>query len=278
MGPPESQTKTGIARWWDVISHHPFWATLIAGLIAGLLVAAIIAHSGGLFSDSTSHAASPATNASPLRATFHPAATRLYAVAFDHDIGLPNASEQWQALHDRGGVDIGASAFHATLANRSAAPLTITNIEAVVRRIRLAPATSLALVYTQGAGALEDFAVALTDEQVGATAPFHQIGSGLTLDPASAPLFFPSHNIALSSGEIYEAKVDVVAQVHRELEYDFTISGNTAGSGFTYHTGSFLIAGHPTITYPHEYWRVPYPGHECWVLATPSAPEEPRCP
>jgi hypothetical protein len=45
---PESSasSKTGLARWWATISNNPLWAKVIAAL----LVAAIVAHSGGVFS------------------------------------------------------------------------------------------------------------------------------------------------------------------------------------------------------------------------------------
>jgi hypothetical protein len=57
---PPAQEKEGIARWWDTISHHPLWAAIIATLIA----AAIIAHSGAVFGGSSS-ASSDGASVSP---------------------------------------------------------------------------------------------------------------------------------------------------------------------------------------------------------------------
>jgi NPCBM/NEW2 domain len=43
MPEPNASSTKGIDHWWDEVSHHPFWSTLIAGIVAGLLVVAIVA-------------------------------------------------------------------------------------------------------------------------------------------------------------------------------------------------------------------------------------------
>jgi hypothetical protein len=278
---PRGHTRR-IARWWDAISHHPLWATLIATVIGTLLAGAVIAHLGGVFgggSPSGSHG-------TPLRAAVHQVSPGIYSVAFDHNVGLPSGPEQWGGLHRRGGIDAGQSELRLTLANRSDAPLTVNNIQAVVRHSRPRPAGALASVFTQGASAVQGLGILLNSDVPGAAAPLHRVPNGEAFaDPADAPLFFPSHDIALAPGEIYEARLAVVTQLQKELEYGFVISGNTAQGSFSYTSPSlFRITGahHGPNEYPHEYWRIESehgaPG--CWVLAT--NPEHlqhlPRCP
>jgi hypothetical protein len=275
--------KKGIAHWWDIISHHPMWAALIAALLA----AAIIAHSGNVFSNSsptsqpTDH---PATSGHPLRVVFQPVASELFSIAFDHDIGVPKASEGWLALHARGGIDVGVSDFRLTLADQSGVPLTVTNIEAVVRRARPAPDKSLAYVYTQGAGTLEGFAVELGSEMENATALVHRYGEQ---SPTNGPVgnvitetapFFRNHTITLAPHEIYEAKLEVTTSHQNELEYDFVLSGNTSNHHIVYRTGYFRISGwgQGFSHYPNRYFTLPpHPGN-CWARVTKSF--APRCP
>lgn len=286
--PEPKPSKKGIADRWDNVSRHPLWAAVIAALI----VAAIAAHSGGVFGGSSTASSSrtprskAATSAvsEPLRVAFHPTAPTEYGVAFERDIGLPKTAEQWESLHNRGGIDVGASDYHFVLANSSGIPLTITDIEAVVRSSKPRPVGSLASVYSQGVESLEKFGVDLARDTKGATAPFHRIeidSAQLTLDPASAPLFFPSHKIALAPNEIYEATVTLLAKIPDELEYGFVITGNTARGSFTSHTPSFLIVGYARYGEPgygHEYWMLPESsGHTCWVPANKSG-GFPRCP
>jgi hypothetical protein len=263
-----------LARAWQVISHNPLWSALIAALVA----AAIIAHSGGVFSgsrgsSSPSHGAQqPSGTTSPLRAVVTPTAPERYAVVFGQDIDLPSHSEQWESLHNRGGIDAGASVFRLTLANRSTAPLTITNVEAVIRAARATPTGTSAQVAVQGEEVIRAFGVMLESEVVGARAPLRRVGS-------EAPNYFASHNIGLAPNEIYEAKVTVVTFLDKELEYAFVVTGNTAHGGLTEYSSVFRIVGafHKPHAYRHEYLMLPErSGRRCWVLATYTS--IPRCP
>jgi hypothetical protein len=278
---------------WDRISNNSLGVAIVGGAIAALIAAAIAAHAGGVFgggssSDASSSNRSHTTNApsgaaNPLRVVFRPVALKDYAVVFARDIGLPRASEQWESLHAQGGIDIGASAFRLTLANRSEAPLTVTNIEAVVRGSRsLVPTGALASVYTQGGASIEEFGAALKSEAIGATAPFHRVENDQTVyDPSGSALFFQDHDIALAPNEVYEAKVEIVAYVANLLEYDFVVTGNTASGSLSYRSPFFTIAGNgPTGArkYRHEYWMLPEPsGPQCWVRVS-RAVTYPRCP
>ena len=289
----EKSDKGRLARWWDDVSHHPLWAALIAALIAALVAAAIIAHSGGIFGGDFSAASSTSNSPSvshhqvaALRVLFQPVAPELYMVAFDYDIGLPKDDEQWQGLHERGGVDLRNSNFRLTLADRSGQPLTVTNIEAVVYGASQPAIRSIASVYTQGAAGIEQFGVELDSEATGATSPFHRVENGVyTPTPFSAPLFFHDHNIALAPREIYEAKVAVADyESHKssfsELDYGFIITGNTASGPFTYRSPHFKILGYPhtSTVSAREYWELgEASGKPCWIPANKSG-TEPQCP
>jgi hypothetical protein len=288
VGETSADKKTGAARWWDTISHHPLWAALIAALLAG----GIAAHSGGVFDGGASNAQSVGhsphktqSQARPLRATFVQVAPVIYEIAFNRPISLPKSTEEWGSLHSRGGVDVGESNFRLTLANQTDSPLTVTGIQAVVYRSQSPPTTTLASVYTQGAALLEEFGVELTSAAVGATAQFHKQERGeiQTMAASIAPLFFRRHDITLASGEIYEAKVQVSARVNDELEYGFVVMGNTARSGFSYHlTPHFKIAsyGQELAKFQHSYLWLPQPlGGPCWIVPyEPSDGQEPHCP
>jgi hypothetical protein len=265
----------------------------IAGAaIAALIANAITAHSGGIFGGGSSDVSSPtkshttaqSANANPLRVVFQPVALQDYAVAFDHDIGLPQTSEQWESLHARGGIDIGTSAFRLTLANHSEAPLTVTNIEAVMHESKSVPTGSLASVYTQGAESIEEFGVALNSATIGATAPLHRVENReqTVYDPTGLPIFFRSHDIALAPNEIYEAKVEIVTDIAKLLEYSFVVTGSTASGPLSYHSPSFNIAGYGSAGehkgFGHEYWMLSESSSQrCWVRAY-RAVTFPRCP
>ena len=217
---------------------------------------------------------------------FQPVAPELYTVAFNSDIGLPNATEDWQGLHQRGGIDIRDSDFRVTLANRSGQPLTVTNIEAVVYGVSEPAIGSIALVYTQGAEGIEQFGVELDSEVRGVTSPLHRVENGeYTMSASTAPVFFQSHHVALAPGEIYEAKVAVADAVSHEddfgeLEYGFIVTGNTAGGSISYRSPHFKIIGYPhtSASTVHEYWKLAEAsGKPCWVPADKSG-LEPQCP
>lgn len=286
MADPPAQDKEGIARWWDTISHHPLWAAVIAAL----LTAAIVAHSGGVFGGGTSdaptvvHTSRPAAGKTPpLRAIFQPVSPPIYEVAFDKPIALPKSSEQWESLHDRGGIDVGYSNFRLTLASQSGFPLTITNIEAVVYGSQSLPNNTLATLYTQGAVLLKEFGVELTSGATGATSPLHRVEKNETptTSPAIAPVFFQKHDITLAPGEISEAKLEVIASVNEVLEYGFLVTGNSAHGGFSYRlTPHFKIASYDQTSskFEHAYWELSPPlGGPCWVLMG-GASSEPHCP
>lgn len=48
-----SSSKIGVARWWELISHHPLWSALIATLVGTLLAAFVAARSGSVFGNSS---------------------------------------------------------------------------------------------------------------------------------------------------------------------------------------------------------------------------------
>jgi hypothetical protein len=62
MPEPSASGKRGLARWWARVSHHPLWAAVIAAL----LVAAIVAHSGGVFSSGST------PSKEPIKTAHHP--------------------------------------------------------------------------------------------------------------------------------------------------------------------------------------------------------------
>lgn len=148
MTEPSTSSKSAVSRWWDGVSHHPLWAAVIATLIAAF----VIARSGAVFTSSSSTASIRIQSSSPLlpaiagnralRVAFQPTEPPLYSVAFRRNIGKPPAAIQWRALHEKGGVDVGRSAFALTLTNRTKLPLTITNIFAEI--IGAAPAPRMA--------------------------------------------------------------------------------------------------------------------------------------
>jgi len=179
---------------------------------------------------------------------------------------------------------VGESNFRLTLANQTAAPLTVTDIEAVVDGSKPAPTGALASVYTQGAALLEEFGVELTSDAVGTTAQFHrqepnEIPAG---SPSIAPAFFRNHYIRVPPHDIYEAKVSVVTTVDSRVEYGFVVTGDTARGSFSYHLPPrFIIARYaPKAKFVHSYWWLPQPlGGPCWIVAYESSGgQEPRCP
>jgi hypothetical protein len=253
-----------LGEWWDTVSHHPFWSALIALLVAAVIVA--LAES--LYD--AGHAADGQTN--PLRVAFQAVAPPDFEIVFPRDIGMPASSEQWAALHARGGVDMGIAAFDMTLGNRSRAPLTITGIEAQVLTSEPMPNAWKGAVFTQGDQPIDTFLANLESASPGGTAPLHWAEGGV--DSLDGPLFFKAHDISLQPGEVYQAVVTVFLKpsVARELHYRFDISGNTASGGFSVHTpGAFRITAFAG-TYAHSYWSL---GERCWVQVTPGFP---ACP
>ena len=284
-----AKDKKGIGRWWNTISHHPLWAALIATLLAG----GIAAHSGGVFGGGAPDAHSAARKSRNtknqtrlLRVAFDQVAPGIYSVAFGNPISLPNPSEDWASLHRRGGVDVGESNFRLTLANQTAAPLTVTNIEAVVDGSAPAPTGALASVYTQGASLLEEFGVELTSDAIGTTAQFHRQEPTETSagSPSVAPAFFHSHYIRVPPHDLYEAKVSVVSTVDRRVEYGFVVTGDSARGSFSYRLAPrFTIAQYAQkarTKFVHSYWWLPHAlGGPCWIAPyEPTNGKEPRCP
>jgi hypothetical protein len=265
-----------VKRGWHIASHH----RLVTAVISGLIVAFFVAHGGSLFNSdsSTAHASiSSSSEASPLRVEFRPMASGLFDVAFDHDIGVPKVSEQWAALHARGGVDVNQTDFELTLANRSQLPLTVTDIEAEVLGSRPSPTTWEGYVFTQGGESIEKLTTTLGDDSRGSVTPLR---SSEGSNPSSNGPYFESHIISLQPGEIYQAAITIFVGEHmtRELQYRFDIAGNTASNGFSIHTpGSFRIAPR-MASYAHKYWSLSENNLEhCWVPVIPLK-ELPRCP
>ncbi len=285
MTEPTKRARAKLTDLWEKVSQHPLWAAVLAALIA----AAIIAHAGGLFTPaaqttppSIAAVRHPPVTKSPLRVAFTPVAPPLFATAFARTIGVPSSSEGWEALHHRGGIDVGESDFRLTLANRSAAPLTITNLEAIVRSATPAPVATLAAMFTQGAAQIEEFSAELANATVGAHSPLHRERSDEgSMDPNTSPRFFTNHIIALKPGEIYEAKLAVISHVHRDLGYRWLIAGNSAAGGFSEESSTtFHIAGTQSAhKYAREYWLIPKPRESfCWIAAHKFGSDLPVCP
>jgi hypothetical protein len=274
----ETPSEKKLTQWWKTISHHPLWAALIAALLAAF----IIARSGSLFTvaPSPAHTNSPSPNRfSPVRISFTPTSPENFGVAFNRDTGIPHATERWAGLHARGGVDIAKSEFRITLANRSSRPLTVTNIEAEVRRSRPPPTDTGAYVLTQGSEVLEQFGMELQSAAVGRTYPLRQAKGSHGEYSSDLPLFFSNHSIALAPGAVYEAKVAVISGISRELEYAFVISGNTATGDFSYIAKPFFRIAGLAVHYKHEYWLLPErTGRSCWVRAYTPPQGLPLCP
>lgn len=273
----DAASHNNLARWWNTISHHPLWAALIATLLAAF----IIARTGWLFTaapgSTPTHPGAPLNRSSPLRISFVSTSPVNFAVAFNHSIPIPHPAERWAGLHARGGVDVNASDFRLTLANRSSKPLTVTSIEAEVERSRPAPTDSGAYVLTQGSEVLEQFDIELQSDAVGRAYP---IRHEQDLHGRKAlQLFFNHHSIALAPGAVYEANVEVISGIPKELDYAFIVAGNTATKGFRYlATPHFRIAG-LALHYRHEYWLMPErTGRYCWVKAYTPHEGLPLCP
>jgi hypothetical protein len=250
-----------VKRWWDKASHHPFWSTLIAGLLVAAIVGLVSQISASSHGGTTSGVLE--SRSSPLRAVFSSVGRELFAVAFPHDIGLPAASEQWPALHARGGIDVGRSDFLLTLSNRSRFPLTVTNIEAVVLRAEPPPTAWEGSAFSQGMEPLEGFNVTLDSESGGATAPAHSNRGG-SYGP-NGPSYFQSHDISLHPGEIYRATMTVLTDERRELLYHFVISVTSANKEFAVDTSPARITNWEYKRYAHQYWSL---GGRCWVRAS----------
>jgi hypothetical protein len=260
-----------LGSWWDTISHHPFWATLIAGLIVAV-VARLLLSSGA---PQHASASSSASRTPPLRVAAQQLPQEIFAIALAHNIGTPAASETWVALHARGGVSVVKSAFELTLADRSTVPLTVTNVEAVVVRSEPAPKAWEGLEFTQGGEGIEQFRAFLTSGASGSAVPVSQ-GDTEEGEGLNGPPYFRTHDVSLTPGQIYQAAVTIVNTVEdRELQYRFVVSGNTASGPFTVETRSFRITGWRGH-YAHRYWHVTEGSRQCWMRMLP--PGMPHCP
>ncbi len=258
----------GLGQWWE----RPLWATVIGGLI----VAAVVAAATSLSSSSSRKLAADSTGANrinPLQVEFKPVAPPfLFAIAFPYDIGLPAPSEQWATLSKRGGIDVGKSDFELTLANRSQLPLTITNIEAEVLESSAPPTEWEGSVFTQGVEGLDKFVATLASASPGSTAPLH-LSEGKLGIPTTPP-FFTTHDISLQHGQIYQATVTVVTGtgIARQLQYRFSISGDTALGAFSVHAPGIFRITAPGSTYTHEYWLLKEGPTSCWVTVSHGLP------
>jgi hypothetical protein len=263
-----------VVRLWDKASNNQIVAATIAGVAVIAIVALYVDLKGG---GQKRVVIAAASSKSPLRVEVQAKPLQFFDIAFDHDIGVPAANEGWASLHARGGVDNVKSFFELTLANRSTTPLTVTNIEAVVRKSRPAPIAWDGSQASQGGSGLEQFSAWLTSATPGTGVPVSQSGSGGT--KLNGPPYFETNYISLRPGEIYQAAISIVSTVEgRELEYDFAISGNTAASPFTVTTSpSLLITRQPD--YAHSYLHVSGRGNgeNCWMAETPSL-GLPHCP
>lgn len=267
-----------LGQWWDTVSHNQLWAGAIAGVIATLVSTGILTLTGTIFNASPHHAAQvrpiallrPVGRAAPLRVEFLQEARGLFDIAFYRDIGIPTPSEEWRALHDHGGIDVGISQFKLTLTNPFQSPATVTNIEAEVLTSEAPPTAWHGAVYSQGSEPIESFVVNFASDTPGNRTPLHKTEN---YNPIGRP-FFATHDISLRPGEVYQAVVLVYVDTTRALRYRFVISGNTARSGFSIDTpGFFEIAPSNTI-YTHNYWSL----GQCWIKVYTLGPQEsPTC-
>jgi hypothetical protein len=207
-----------------------------------------------------------------LRIAFEPTEPTFYSIAFRSNIGKPAEGVEWRQLHERGGVDVSLSTFALTLTNRSRLPLTVTDI--VVELISASPPPTgwIGGRYPQGAGNLDQYRVFLDSEAPGSQAVFHWTGLSHGSYSVGGP-FFATHQITLKPGEIYDADVNVQANVHRELKYRFIVSGNTASESFTIPVspkGGYRISGEQVELNPNAYTLV----GACWAKSEEVGAEE----
>jgi hypothetical protein len=215
-----------------------------------------------------------------LRIAFEPTEPTFYSVAFRSNIGKPAEGVGWRQLHEKGGVDVSLSTFALTLTNRSQLPLTVTSIVVELISASSPPTGWIGGLSPQGAGNLEQYRVFLESAAPGSQAVFHWTGSSHGSYSVGGP-FFATHQITLKPGEIYDADVNVQADVERELRYRFIVSGNTASESFTIPIspkGGYRISGQPVELNPHAYTLV----GNCWAKSEEIGGEEasarmPKC-
>jgi hypothetical protein len=271
------KAQHAVDRLWEKASNNQIVAGIVATVVGALLVAHLLA--GG---DQKPLEIAAASSKSPLRVDVQSKPLPFFDVAFGHNIGMPAPNEGWASLRARGGVDNVNSLFELTLANRSATPLTVTNIEAVVLKSRPAPIAWDGFQFSQGSNGLAQFSAWLTSATPRTGVPVSQSGSGGA--KLNGPPYFETHYISLRPGEIYQAAISITSTVEgRELEYDFVISGNTAASPFTVTTSpSLLITRRPIPYYTHRYLHLSGRGNaeDCWMVETPNLTNHglPHCP
>jgi hypothetical protein len=198
----------------------------------------------------------PTPPINPLRAAFTQTPPADFEVAFRYDIGTPAQSVGWDVLHARGAVDVLDSEFRFTLANRSATPLSISDLHAQVLGPVSAPTNTEASVYVQGDVPVESFLVRLYDAAPGSSARFYRTNH--LGDPQRTP-FFQTHSISLKPGEIYQGAVSVKTFLTGAVRYRFVLSGQTPTASFlTVIPGVFVISGrtHDWSSYAHHYWNL----------------------
>jgi hypothetical protein len=266
----------GISRLWKNASKNQIVAGTIAGIVAGLVVAFItVQYLAGGSQERLEIAA--ASSKSPLRVAVQPEPLHFFDIAFDRDIGTPAPNEVWTSLHERGGIDDVASRIEVTLANRSATPLTVTNVEAVVLKSWPAPSAWDGSEASQGGEGLEQFSAWLTSATPRTGIPVSQSnGGGAKLN---GPPYFETHYISLRPGEVYQATISIVSTVTgRELEYGFVIDGNTAASSFAVTTTPNLLITRRRF-YTHNYMHISGGSdtESCWIVEKVEL-GIPRCP
>lgn len=256
-------------RLWEKASNNPIVAGIVAGTVATVIGTLAVVYLTGGGQKRLEIAA--ASSKSPLRVDVQPKPLQFFDIAFDHNIGVPAPSESWASLHKRGGIDNVASRFELALANRSPAPLTVTNIEAVVLKSWPAPSAWDGSQFSQGGEGLAQFSAWLTSATPRTGVPLSQGDSGGT--KLNGPPYFETHYISLQPGEIYQAAISIISTVDdRELEYGFVISGNTAASPFTVTTTpKLLITRRSGPSYAHSYLHISGRDNaeDCWIPETP---------
>ncbi|HEV7938967.1 MAG TPA: hypothetical protein VGP18_13205 [Solirubrobacteraceae bacterium] len=258
------KVEHAVGQLWGKASDNAIVAGVVATVVGGVIVAAIVAIPAGSGQKHLEVAA--VSSKSPLRVEVQPKPPQFFDIAFDRNIGMPAPSEGWASLRERGGIDNVTSLSELTLANRSAAPLTVTNIEAVVLKSRPAPSAWDGSQFSQGADGLTQFSAWLTSGAPHTGVAVSGGGGGAKLN---GPPYFETHYISLRPGEIYQAEITIISTVeNRELEYDFAISGNTAASSFTVTTTPHLVITRRLIpSYTHRYLHISS-GDEsgCWIV------------
>jgi hypothetical protein len=256
-------------------------AFMATGAVVGLLVGDAIAGSSRKVSPqlSTQAALYPllpsVAGDRALRVALEPTEPTFYSIAFRSNIGKPAEGVGWPQLHEKGGVDVSLSTFALTLTNRSRLPLTVTNVVAEIISASSPPTGWIGGRYPQGAANLDQYRVFLESAAPGSQAVFHWTGSSNGAYSVGGP-FFATHQITLKPGEIYDAAVNVQADIERELRYRFIVSGNTASESFTIPIspkGGYRISGQVTELNPNDYTLV----GTCWAQSEEYGANIPSC-